>query len=87
MTKLRSTFAEYGLGAPTGIDLPLESTGFLPEEYSTANFITNAFGQFDNYTPMQMAQYPLPLRIMEHGFLHTSLREFMGIMTKVVWEN
>ncbi|WP_321538120.1 penicillin-binding transpeptidase domain-containing protein, partial [Streptococcus suis] len=38
-------------------DLPLESTGFLPEEYSTANFIMNAFGQFDNYTPMQMAQY------------------------------
>ncbi|MGV3022880.1 penicillin-binding protein PBP2B [Streptococcus suis] len=57
MTKLRSTLAEYGLGAPTGIDLPLESTGFLPEEYSTANFITNAFGQFDNYTPLQMAQY------------------------------
>ncbi|HEL1993820.1 penicillin-binding protein PBP2B [Streptococcus suis] len=57
MTKLRSTFAEYGLGASTGIDLPLESTGFLPEEYSTANFIMNAFGQFDNYTPMQMAQY------------------------------
>ncbi|WP_105148281.1 penicillin-binding protein PBP2B [Streptococcus suis] len=57
MTKLRSTFAEYGLGASTGIDLPLESTGFLPKEYSTANFITNAFGQFDNYTPMQMAQY------------------------------
>lgn len=57
MSKLRSTFAEYGLGASTGIDLPLESTGFLPDEYSTANFITNAFGQFDNYTPMQMAQY------------------------------
>lgn len=57
MTKLRSTFAEYGLGAPTGIDLPLESTGFLPGDYTTANFITNAFGQFDNYTPMQMAQY------------------------------
>lgn len=57
MTNLRSTFAEYGLGASTGIDLPLESTGFLPEKYTTANFITNAFGQFDNYTPMQMAQY------------------------------
>ncbi|MBY5023712.1 penicillin-binding protein PBP2B [Streptococcus suis] len=57
MTKLRSTFAEYGLGTSTGIDLPLESTGFIPEEYSTANFIMNAFGQFDNYTPMQMAQY------------------------------
>lgn len=57
MTKLRSSFGEYGLGVSTGIDLPLESTGFLPQEYSTANYITNAFGQFDNYTPMQMAQY------------------------------
>ncbi len=57
MSKLRTTFGEYGLGSATGIDLPLESTGFLPEDYSAANFITNTFGQFDNYTPMQMAQY------------------------------
>lgn len=57
MGKLRSTFAEYGLGASTGIDLPYESTGFIPKEYNFANYITNAFGQFDNYTPMQLAQY------------------------------
>ncbi|WP_218756964.1 penicillin-binding protein PBP2B [Streptococcus mitis] len=57
MGKLRSTFAEYGLGASTGIDLPNESTGFIPKEYSFANYITNSFGQFDNYTPMQLAQY------------------------------
>ncbi|MBF0777266.1 penicillin-binding protein 2 [Streptococcus cuniculi] len=57
MEKLRTTFGEYGLGAPTGIDLPLESTGFIPKEYSIANYLTNSFGQFDNYTPMQMAQY------------------------------
>lgn len=57
MKKLRSTFAEYGLGAATGIDLPFESTGYIPQEFSSANFITNSFGQFDNYTPMQMAQY------------------------------
>ena len=57
MGKLRSTFGEYGLGVSTGIDLPDESTGFVPKEYSFANFITNAFGQFDNYTPMQLAQY------------------------------
>ena len=57
MGKLRSTFGEYGLGAATGIDLPDESTGFIPKEYNFANFITNAFGQFDNYTPMQLAQY------------------------------
>lgn len=57
MGKLRSTFGEYGLGSATGIDLPDESTGLVPKEYSFANFITNAFGQFDNYTPMQLAQY------------------------------
>ena len=57
MGKLRSTFGEYGLGASTGIDLPDESTGFTPKEFDLANYINNAFGQFDNYTPMQLAQY------------------------------
>ena len=57
MGKLRSTFGEYGLGASTGIDLPDESTGFIPKEFDLANYINNAFGQFDNYTPMQLAQY------------------------------
>lgn len=57
MGELRSTFGEYGLGSATGIDLPDESTGFIPTEYNFANFIANSFGQFDNYTPMQLAQY------------------------------
>lgn len=57
MAKLRSTFGEYGLGASTGIDLPDESTGFIPKDFDLANYLNNAFGQFDNYTPMQLAQY------------------------------
>ena len=57
MEKLRSAFGEYGLGVSTGIDLPQESTGYIPQDYTISNYITNAFGQFDNYTPMQMAQY------------------------------
>lgn len=57
MAKLRSTFGEYGLGVSTGIDLPDESTGFIPKDYDLANYLNNAFGQFDNYTPMQLAQY------------------------------
>ena len=57
MGKLRATFSEYGLGASTGIDLPDESTGFIPQKFELANYLTNAFGQFDNYTPMQLAQY------------------------------
>lgn len=57
MKKLRSTFAEYGLGTSTGIDLPNESTGYLPEKFTFANYLTNSFGQFDNYTTLQLAQY------------------------------
>ena len=57
MGKLRATFSEYGLGAATGIDLPEESTGFISKEFDLANYLYNAFGQFDNYTPMQLAQY------------------------------
>lgn len=57
METLRASFGEYGLGVATGIDLPLESTGFIPKDYTISNYLTNAFGQFDNYTPMQMAQY------------------------------
>ena len=57
MGKLRATFSEYGLGAATGIDLPEESTGFIPKEFDLANYLYYAFGQFDNYTPMQLAQY------------------------------
>lgn len=57
MEKLRATFSEYGLGAATGIDLPDESTGFTPKEFDLGNYINNSFGQFDNYTPMQLAQY------------------------------
>jgi len=57
MGKLRATFSEYGLGVSTEIDLPDESTGFIPQKFDLANYLTNAFGQFDNYTPMQLAQY------------------------------
>lgn len=57
MKKLRSTFAEFGLGASTGIDLPNESTGYLPDKFTFANYLTNSFGQFDNYTTLQLAQY------------------------------
>lgn len=57
MTTLRNGFGQYGLGVPTGIDLPLESRGFVPSDYAAGNYLINSFGQFDNYTTMQLAQY------------------------------
>ncbi len=57
MSQLRKTYAEFGLGTSTGIDLPGESLGFLTKDYTVSNVITEAFGQYDNYTTMQLAQY------------------------------
>ncbi|MGT2935929.1 penicillin-binding protein PBP2B [Streptococcus castoreus] len=57
MLSLRATYAEFGLGVPTGIDLPGESTGYLTGHYTVSNVLTESFGQFDTYTPMQLAQY------------------------------
>lgn len=57
MNKLRETFAQFGMGVATGVDLTGESTGYVPEDYDPANVLTESFGQFDNYTPLQLAQY------------------------------
>lgn len=58
LPKLRETFQQYGLGIQTGIDLPNESSGFIgrdnPEPGLTLDF---GIGQYDQYTPLQMAQY------------------------------
>jgi cell division protein FtsI/penicillin-binding protein 2 len=57
--KLRNYFAQFGLGVQTGIDLPQESAGLLaPAETAEAGKLLDiAIGQFDTYTPLQMAQY------------------------------
>ncbi|MFC5631180.1 MULTISPECIES: penicillin-binding protein PBP2B [Streptococcus] len=57
MAKLRATYADFGLGVSTGLDVPGESTGYIPEKFDSAAILTESFGQFDNYTTMQLAQY------------------------------
>ena len=57
MEKLRATYAEYGLGTSTGMDLPENTIGYISDDYSVGNVLTEAFGQYDTYTPMQLAQY------------------------------
>ncbi len=53
----RNTFAEFGLGVKTGIDLPLESTGYKGNNTAPGHLLDFAIGQYDNYTPIQLAQY------------------------------
>lgn len=54
---LRSYFAQFGLGTTTGIDLPVESAGFSPDSDQLVSALDLSYGQFDLYTPLQMAQY------------------------------
>lgn len=61
--ELRNAMAEFGLGQKTGIDLPNESPGIqtavrnLDPVEDGGKILDTAFGQFDTYTPMQLAQY------------------------------
>lgn len=54
---MRKYFAEFGLGTQTGIDLPNESEGYTPYSSQLVSALDLSFGQFDLYTPLQMAQY------------------------------
>ena len=55
--KLREYYAQFGLGVRTGIDLPNEGKGYNGGTANAFSAIDFAFGQFDLYTPLQLAQY------------------------------
>lgn len=57
ITRMRDYFALFGLGVSTGIDLPNESIGFTPSTSQLVSALDLSYGQFDLYTPLQMAQY------------------------------
>jgi cell division protein FtsI/penicillin-binding protein 2 len=57
LTNLRNHFNQFGLGVKTGIDLPGEVEGYKGEFANPGNLLDFAIGQFDTYTPMQLAQY------------------------------
>jgi cell division protein FtsI/penicillin-binding protein 2 len=54
---LRNSFAQFGLGVLTGIDLPNEMAGFKGSETTPGKLMYLGIGQYDTYTPMQLAQY------------------------------
>ncbi|MET0786067.1 MAG: penicillin-binding protein 2, partial [Paenisporosarcina sp.] len=54
---LRNSYAQFGLGVRTGIDLPGEVTGVTGTGRLPGNLMDLTIGQYDTYTPLQMAQY------------------------------
>ncbi|PLR89507.1 peptidoglycan D,D-transpeptidase FtsI family protein [Bacillus sp. T33-2] len=53
----RNSFSQFGLGVRTGIDLPNEMVGFKGSERGPGLLLDFAIGQYDTYTPLQLAQY------------------------------
>lgn len=53
----RNTFAQFGLGVKTEIDLPTESLGFKGKERKPGLLLDFSIGQYDTYTPIQLSQY------------------------------
>ncbi|WP_066052451.1 peptidoglycan D,D-transpeptidase FtsI family protein [Robertmurraya korlensis] len=56
-SKIRDSFAQFGLGAKTGIDLPNEMIGFKGPSTKPGFALDLVIGQYDTYTTMQLAQY------------------------------
>jgi cell division protein FtsI/penicillin-binding protein 2 len=57
LNEFRSYFHQFGLGVETEIDLPSESTGYTGKLSNPGLMLDFAIGQFDTYTPLQLAQY------------------------------
>ncbi|GAB6412637.1 penicillin-binding transpeptidase domain-containing protein [Bacillus luti] len=55
---MRYYFGQFGLGVKTGIDLPNESSGQQGRTDNIPGFLLDlSIGQYDTYTPLQLAQY------------------------------
>ena len=58
--KMRNGYAQLGLGVRTGIDLPGEVTG-VEGGTEMGKLLDLAIGQYDTYTPLQLAQFAATL--------------------------
>ena len=53
----RDMYHSFGLGVKTGIDLPVESSGYTSKDHSAGNLLDFVMGQYETYTPIQLSQY------------------------------
>ncbi len=53
----RNMYHAFGLGIKTGIDLPVESSGYTSKDKAAGNLLDFVMGQYETYTPIQLSQY------------------------------
>ena len=90
--KLRESFASYGMGTSTGFDIPGEAQGYIKDanKITVSDLLMESFGQFDTYTPLQLATYGMALanngeRLATHiveGIYETNFEGGMGKLVK-----
>lgn len=54
---MRSYYSMFGLGTKTGLDVPNEVNGGLSYSDNAGTLLDYAIGQFETYSPIQLAQY------------------------------
>lgn len=54
---MRNYYSMFGLGTKTGLDVPNEAQGFTGNTQAAGLLMDYAIGQYDSYTPIQLAQY------------------------------
>jgi cell division protein FtsI/penicillin-binding protein 2 len=90
----RNSFAQFGLGTITGIDLPYETTGMQPNKNNLypGHLLDFAIGQLDNYTAIQLSQYVSTIanggyriqpRLLKEVYYPTQTGELSDLMYEV----
>lgn len=54
---MKNNFSKFGLGTKTGLDVPNEALGYTGQNFLGGFILDYAMGQYDTYTPMQLATY------------------------------
>ncbi len=77
---LRQCYGELGLGVRTGLDVPHEELGYRGDNPSAGNLLDFSIGQYDTYTPVQLAQYASTIanggkRVQPHLFLESFVED------------
>ena len=88
----RNMYHSFGLGVKTGIDLPVESSGYTSKDKAAGNLLDFVMGQYETYTPLQLSQYITTIanggeRLKPHLLkeIHSSSdTEEIGALEKVV---
>lgn len=74
---MRNYYSMFGLGNITGLDVPNETGAYVGYSNNAGNLLDFSIGQYDNYTPIQLAQYVSTIanngvkvkpRLVKHGY-------------------